>query len=265
MLNTVLEGKPATSTTHYHFCLDVMAWLRRHGCEGKPAFELHIAACKGHFVDTMLEAWKLCKASTPTLRLQWFNTQHKDLLGMIFAPAELHTIFTHLAEPKKAKQQIYKLVAANLLGKALFNETLQALLSQECGDAIRACVEKELKGKKLTPDLWRDVSKLAIAAAAAVDPRGIMASRRTALVMYRGLHVHVRVSSVLAEVECWLSAKAKEVAVEAAGSFNRHVPPPFSFLFFVSVGWWVVGWVVGSVVVGWLFPCRRSRGTSVRE
>ena len=120
-----------------------------------------------------------------------------------------------MSTPKNAKDAIYRCVSSNLLGRSLFNEMLQSLLSAITGVEIRKAFEKNLKGKHLTQELWTEAARLACNAASLADHKGLMQQRRTATVYYRGVPVQVRVSSIISEVDTWIGAKAKEFAVEA--------------------------------------------------
>ena len=226
ILNEVGECRVATSTIQYRFVSEVMCWIDRHKLNDQKIMQPHVQHCVPYWVDGLLEAWRLVKAKNHKDRLVVFWGLHKAKLEMIFASTDLNPIFANLSNCTECKDSLYKCSAANLLGKALFNEQLQALLSDLVHVAVRNAIERHLKGKRMTEDLWRDTARLALQAAALVDAKGLMAPRRTVKVSYRGVDVQVRVGSLLAEVECWLSAKLKEYAVEAGCTLKIFSQPP---------------------------------------
>ena len=172
-----------------------------------------IAGALGHFVDALLEAWKGCKADKADSKLTTFKAIHGSKLQVVFKPADLELIYANLKTPQLCIDAVYQAVNAHALGKSMFGDTLQTLLSNQCSETIEKTVIDALQGMKLTPELWKQVCRSAVEKVNASDPEKTMKSKRTVLVDYRGVGVMCKVSSILGEVELWLAAclRAKTV------------------------------------------------------
>ena len=67
----------------------------------------------------------------------------------------------------------------------------------------------------MTLELWKRTCREILLLAYAVDPSELMWQKRSVGIMYRGRQILVKRSSLLQEVEFWLGAKLKEIAVAA--------------------------------------------------
>ena len=220
ILNHVAESRPSTSPTQYHFCMGVLELLARFDLNSSPLLALQIECVHSHFVDTLLESWKSVKADTANEKLLVFRKMHAGKLSIIFQKTDIDLIFEHLGAPQNAKDAVYACCERNLLGKSMFGETLQSVLSSKTSSQIELGVLNALQGQRLDSALWKATCRAQIEAATAVDPSKLMRCRRKVFVCYRGVRVLLKVSSLLQEVEFWLAAKLREKAV-AEKEYNQ--------------------------------------------
>ena len=193
----------------------VLEHIERHKLndDDKADFKKEIAVAASHFVDTLMEAWKNVKSKTHRERLVVMKKLHNAKLEVVFDKKALEEAFQHLDDPSEAQASIYVLCAANSLGKAMWSEILQSVLSAKVSAQISKGVQDKLAGANLDSKLWLDTCRELVEEAGKVDPDRLLRPRRAATVLYRGCKIVVRVTSFLQEVEFWLAAKLKEKAV----------------------------------------------------
>ena len=211
----VCESRPSTSPTQYHFCLAVLEYIVRLKLQDDGALTRHIEKASSWFVDTLAEAWRNVKADKPKDRLQIMKRLHAAKLYLVFDRPALDAVYASLDNPADVMEQVYKLVDSNCLGKSMFQETLQSVLSNRTSRLIREQVEHKVGGLNLTSDLWKTTCREILKQANAVDPSKLMRQRRQVSITYRGRQILVKCASLLQEVEFWLGAKLKEIAVAA--------------------------------------------------
>ena len=136
-------------------------------------------------------------------------------LYIVFEKEAVDAVYAHLDKPQDAFDHVYKLVGANILGKSMFQDTMQSVLSSKTSQKISEGIHEKLGGQVLTSELWKKTCRELIKDASEADPARLLKQRRQASVVYRGRSIMVRVSSLLPEVEFWLGAKLKEQDVFA--------------------------------------------------
>ena len=148
-----------------------LEWVVRHRLLEQPALRTHLDKVSSFVLDILTESWRITKCSSHTDRLYAFFVKHEQHLQMIFCPASLTGAFAHLDRPHEASAHIYSLVSRNALGKSMFGDCLQAVLSNKVTTKIQEIVLDNIAGKHLTAYLWREVARVSLEAAAAEELR----------------------------------------------------------------------------------------------
>ena len=167
-------------------------------------------------------AWKQLKAKDHNEKVLEFQRLHHGRLRLFFNNADLNAAIDNLKTPRLAKEAVIRISAANDLGKALFGETSQTLLSHEVTQVILEEMKK-LKDTHLTADKRREFVETTHELCLAVDKNKILKPRRTCEINYRGQKVQVRCDTILYEIEAHIAAKVKEWAVQHAPG-DRKLP-----------------------------------------
>ena len=167
-------------------------------------------------------AWKQLKAKDHNEKVLEFQSLHHDRLRLFFDNADLNSAIDNLRTPTLAKQAVIRISAANDLGKALFGETAQTLLSHEVTQVILEEIKK-LKNIHLTAEKRTEFVESTHQLCLAVDKNKLLKVRRTCQIKYRGQKVQVRCDTILYEIEAHIAARVKEWAVQHAPE-DRKLP-----------------------------------------
>ena len=176
------------------------------------ALKHHVQHCTPSFVQSLLCSWRGIKAEgTMNERIRYFHSLHKDRLALVFGVA-IHTVVNNLHTPATSKAELYACARANELGRSLFDETVQSLLSSEISGRIAAKMAT-LKDTDMDQKLFDTSCREFLKDAQLADPHQLCRSRRTVKIAYRGIDVIVKVSSILSEIQLGLSALCKARAI----------------------------------------------------
>ena len=179
---------------------------------GSGNFKHHIQHAHATFVACLMLAFREVKAENPDARLLCFHRLYGNRIGLIFGAEPIKLVIQHLKNPKEAKQHLVNIVSANELGKAMFGETAQALLSS----SITAAITLEMQAyiaTDMTEATLKAATKALLTKAQEADANKLCRPKRSVVVQYRGIAVVCKVSSMLMEVELNLAAMCKERAV----------------------------------------------------
>ena len=173
----------------------------------------HVEVVRPHLVEALLLAWKDTKVAEPTAKIREFNKLHHDRLRFMYDVADVNGIMDSLDQPLGVKEAVYRAVARYELGKKLFDDTLQQVLSKQCSELIWTEVKTQLKNHKMTPELSRKFITDVHGKCLALDPQKLMKAKRKVRVCYREQQVDCKVDTILAEIELVVGTLIKEVAV----------------------------------------------------
>ena len=191
--------------------MGILDWLIKWECKTK--WPAHVAVIRPHLVEALLLAFKDIKVKDATEKIREFNKLHHDHLRYMYGADDMNQIMDSLKNPIRVKTEVYRVAGQDELGKKLFGDTLQVLLSQECSKIIWDAVEAQLHDKALDATLMRTFTTGVHEKCVANDPKKLMKSRRMCKVWYRKQEVECRVDTILQEIELVLGCLIKECAV----------------------------------------------------
>ena len=195
-----------------HMVNATMDWALRIKLQEHERFKTLLAHCKSSFVQALQCSWKGVKAEDAPARLRLFHKLHKRRLGLVFGQAVIDICFAKLATPSEAKTELFSVVAQNDLGKSMFDDTVQSLISAELTAEIKKHID-QLAGVAMTQEIFETQARTILLAAQSKDPKKLAKPRRKVKVPYRGIEVVVKVTSLLQEIHYNLSARIKERGV----------------------------------------------------
>ena len=100
---------------------------------------------------------------------------------------------TCLDKPRDVKAQLLNISQMNDLGKSLWGETVQVMLSHEVSAAIREGLQNHAKDVNIDSQAVHDeVVRKVLACGLAADPDSVCRDRRTVSIDYRGIPVPFR-------------------------------------------------------------------------
>ena len=207
----VVDAKPHCNQVQLNFVNAAADWAIRHKIQEEHPH--HVDAVMNKFVSALELMFKQIKAKEHTYRVAKFYRLHSGRLRLVFGD-DIKKICDNLHQPKVVKDQLYAAVKLNPLGKILFDDVVQTLISEEVTAAVLKSLEA-YNGKHLTEELYEEAKAAALKAGAAADTGKICRPRRKVWLKYRGVDVSCRVVSFLSEVELQLQGMIREVAVKA--------------------------------------------------
>ena len=136
LLRRVVDARVGTSDIQLQFVNLCMDYIHRLHLPGKPDLAKHLVHCQATFTQALQASWRGVKAEKElTGRIATFYSLHKSRLEKVFG-LRIHNVCKNLTEPDKCKDYLYHCAKASDLGKALFNETVQTLISNDISGRI---------------------------------------------------------------------------------------------------------------------------------
>ena len=170
-----------------------MDLILRFSLHTKPLTKVHVESRMPCFAQAMQLLWRSTKASTEPLRLSKFYNLYKDRLTTIFPADQLEAVMTHLENPRARKAQLLHISQMNELGKSLWGETVQVMLSHEISAAVVEGLQAHVHGVNIDSQQTHDeLVRKVLAHASAADKDNVCRDRRTVSIDYRGIPVPFR-------------------------------------------------------------------------
>ena len=153
ILKHACEARPHASTLQHSFVCAVMDWIIRKKVHTKGGeYAEHLACCHDQFVQAVMVCWQNIKGEKIVDRLISCHSLHGERLGLIFGVAAVRDIFAHLDNPVAAKISLYSARRSSDLGRSMFDEMCQSILSQEIGSTIRTKMLDAMSNMHMTKD-----------------------------------------------------------------------------------------------------------------
>ena len=153
ILKHACECRPHASTLQHSFVCAVMDWVIRKGLHNKPdEYAEHLRCCHDQFMQAMLVCWQNIKGEKTKDRLLSVHSLHGERLGLIFGGAVVRDIWAHLDEPLSAQASLYNARKTNDLGKSMFDEMCQSILSTKVTNTIRQEIAGPMANMNMTKD-----------------------------------------------------------------------------------------------------------------